>query len=280
MNALWIALIVLVVLVILYLLAIKPRSLHKPDWTPFVKIQYAHRGLHNNESEAPENSLPAFRKAVANQFGIELDVQLTKDRVPVVFHDFTLQRMCGVEGKVCDYTLEELQAFTLLKTKETIPTFASVLEAVNGKVPLIVELKIESMDISLCPTVNKMLSEYKGPYMIESFNPLGLSWYRRYNNSVIRGQLSEQFLKTGEYKGLLYFGLQNLLFNWMTKPDFIAYNHKHYTNLSRQICKVVYRTKSVAWTIRSQKELDDMQAHFDLFIFEGFMPRKIAKRKK
>lgn len=280
MNALTITGIVILVLILLYLLAIKPRGLHKPDWTPFKGIDYAHRGLHNNESDAPENSMTAFRKAVANKFGIELDVQLSKDRVPVVFHDFTLKRMCGVEGKVCDYTLEELKTFKLLDTNEQIPTFKEFLDMVAGKVPLIVELKIEGMDISLCPIVNAMLKEYKGDYCIESFNPLGLSWYRRYNNSVIRGQLADAFIKTGEYKGFLYFLLQNLLLNWLTKPDFIAYNHENYTNLSRQICKIVYHTKSVAWTIRSQKELDDMKAHFDLFIFEGFMPRKIGKKRK
>lgn len=280
MNALTITGIVILVLILLYLLAIKPRGLHKPDWTPFNGIDYAHRGLHNNESDAPENSMIAFRKAVANKFGIELDVQLSKDKVPVVFHDFTLKRMCGVEGKVCDYTLEELKEFRLLHTNEQIPTFKEFLDMVDGKVPLIVELKIEGMDISLCPIVNAMLKEYKGVYCIESFNPLGLSWYRRFNNSVVRGQLSDAFIKTGEYKGFLYFLLQNLLLNWLTKPDFIAYNHQNYTNLSRQICKIVYHTKSVAWTIRSQKELDDMKAHFDLFIFEGFMPRKLGKKKK
>lgn len=280
MNALTITGIVILVLILLYLLAIKPRGLHKPDWTPFNGVDYAHRGLHNNESDAPENSMIAFRKAVANKFGIELDVQLSKDKVPVVFHDFTLKRMCGAEGKVCDYTLEELKEFRLLHTNEQIPTFKEFLDMVDGKVPLIVELKIEGMDISLCPIVNAMLKEYKGVYCIESFNPLGLSWYRRFNNSVVRGQLSDAFIKTGEYKGFLYFLLQNLLLNWLTKPDFIAYNHQNYTNLSRQICKIVYHTKSVAWTIRSQKELDDMKAHFDLFIFEGFMPRKLSKKKK
>ena len=280
MNPFMIVGIVILVLILLYLLAIKPRGLHKPDWTPFKGYDFAHRGLHNNESEAPENSMAAFRKAVANKFGIELDVQLSKDKVPVVFHDFTLKRMCGVEGKLCDYTLEELKEFRLLDTKEQIPTFQEFLEMVDGKVPLIIELKIEWMDITLCPIVNDMLKKYKGAYCIESFNPLGLSWYRRFNNDVIRGQLSEAFVKRGEYKGFLYFLLQNLLLNWLTKPDFIAYNHEDYKNLSRQICKIVYHTKSVAWTIRSQKELDEMKAHYDMFIFEGFLPRKQAKIKK
>ena len=110
MKVLGILLIVLVVLAVLYFLMIMPRMLHKPDTAPFKEWLYAHRGLHDNATEAPENSMAAFRKAVDAGFGIELDIQLTKDRIPVVFHDFTLKRVCGGEGKICDYTYEELQS--------------------------------------------------------------------------------------------------------------------------------------------------------------------------
>lgn len=269
-----IAIIVVIVLLVLYLLAIKPRHVAKAKWEPLSGIHYAHRGLHNNETEAPENSLPAFRKAVANKFGVECDVQLTKDQVPVVFHDFTLNRMCGVEGKVCDYTLAELKEFRLLETKEQIPTFEEFLQVIDGKVPLIIELKVEWMDISVCPIVDKMLAGYKGVYCIESFNPLALSWYRRFRNDVVRGQLAEAFIKRGEYKGFLYFVLQNLLMNFFTRPDFIAYNHEDYKMFNRRMCKKFFHGKAVAWTIHSQKEIDALRNEFDLFIFEGFIPRK------
>ena len=74
-------------------------------------------------------------------------------------------------------------------------------------------------------------------------------------------------------KGLLYFVLEHMLLNCITKPDFIAYNHKYYWTLSRQICKKLYGNLAVAWTIKNQKELDDRRKNFDLFIFEGFVPR-------
>ena len=112
---------------------------------------------------------------------------------------------------------------------------------VNGKVPLIVELKVEWLDISVCPAADALLRKYKGLYCIESFNPMALMWYRRYRNEVVRGQLADEFLKYEEYRSPLYLILQNLLLNWMTKPDFVAYNHKYAGNLSRRLCRSLYK---------------------------------------
>ena len=274
MTALYVVLIVILVLIVLYFLAIKPRLSSQKQWAPFKGVYYAHRGLHDNESEAPENSLPAFKKAVKAGYGIELDVQLTKDRVPVVFHDFTLERACGKPGKVYEYTYEELQQFPLFQSNERIPKFEEVLKVVDGKVPLIVEIKLEWMDLTVCAFVDKLLKEYKGMYCIESFNPLVLTWYRRYHNDVLRGQLSDAFLKEGEYRGVLYWILQNLLLNWMTKPDFVAYNHKYADNLSRRLCRKLYKNMAAAWTIKSQQELEAAKEEFDVFIFDSFIPKK------
>lgn len=272
MTALFIILITAAAFTVLYFLAIMPRMSHKKNRADFFGVFYAHRGLHDNEREAPENSMAAFRKAVKAGYGIEMDVQLTKDKVPVVFHDFTLKRVCGQEGKVCDYTYEELQKFTLCKSEERIPRFQDVLQLVSGRVPLIIELKIEWMDVMVCPLADQLLREYQGIYCIESFNPLALLWYRRYHNEVVRGQLSDGFLKSGEFKGPLYWFLQNLLLNWMTKPDFIAYNHKYADTVSRKLCKSLYKNLSVAWTIKSQQELEAARKSFDLIIFDSFIP--------
>ena len=274
MTALYVVLIVIAVLIVLYFLAIKPRLSRQKQWAPFKGVYYAHRGLHDNESEAPENSLPAFKKAVKAGYGIELDVQLTKDRVPVVFHDFTLERACGKPGKVYEYTYEELQQFPLFQSSERIPKFEEILKEVDGKVPLIVEIKLEWMDLTVCAFVDKLLKEYKGMYCIESFSPLVLTWYRRYHNDVLRGQLSDAFLKEGEYRGVLYWILQNLLLNWMTKPDFVAYNHKYADNLSRRLCRKLYKNMAAAWTIKSQQELEAAKEEFDVFIFDSFIPKK------
>ena len=262
------------ILTFLYLLMIMPRMTGRPDAAPFRNWLYAHRGLHDNDSDAPENSMRAFQKAVDAGFGIEMDVQMTKDGVPVVFHDYTLARICGAEGKVCQYTYEELQQLSLCGSDQKIPRFEDVLKLVDGRVPLIVELKIEAADTCVCPAADKLLSGYKGMYCIESFNPLGVFWYRRNRKKVVRGQLADAFHKEGEYKGPLYFLLQNLMFNWLGKPDFIAYNHKYPGMLSRSLCRSLYRSTAAAWTIKSQAELEEAEKHFDIYIFDSFLPKK------
>ncbi len=273
MVAVTILLICVLVLVFVYFLMIMPRMLGRPDTKAFQKWLYAHRGLHDNQGDAPENSLRAFQKAVEAGYGIELDVQLTKDSIPVVFHDYTLKRICGVEGKLCDYTYEELQQFSLCDSDQRIPKLADVLECVGGKVPLIVELKIEGTDISVCPLADSLLSAYPGMYCMESFNPLGVLWYRRNRKEIVRGQLADAFMKGNEYKGALYFILHHLLFNWLTKPDFIAYNHKYVGELSRRLCRGLYRNTAAAWTIKSQEQLDNAKKHFDIYIFDSFVPK-------
>ena len=90
-------LLILLALAALYIYMICPRIINRPDTTPFKNRHDAHRGLHDNRTSAPENSLEAFRMAVEAGYGIEMDVQLTKDNIPVVFHDKTLKRMCGKE---------------------------------------------------------------------------------------------------------------------------------------------------------------------------------------
>lgn len=272
MKVILIFFICVIILTGLYFLMIMPRVVDKPDISPFVKWLYAHRGLHDNGARIPENSLKAFCRAAEEGFGIELDVQLTKDRVPVVFHDFTLERICGEAGKLCDYTCAELQEFRLCGTEERIPKLEEVLQLVDGRVPLIVELKIERADLSVCPAVDRILTGYKGLYCIESFNPLAIFWYRTHRREIVRGQLADAFLKEGEYVGTLFFLLQNLLLNWVGRPDFIAYNCKYPKVLSRRLCRSLYHSKAAAWTIRSREQLKEAKKYFDIFIFDSFMP--------
>ncbi|MDE7020064.1 MAG: glycerophosphodiester phosphodiesterase [Lachnospiraceae bacterium] len=260
------------VMFLLYLFMIMPRILGRPKRKPYLGVYYAHRGLHDNRTSAPENSMPAFRKAVEAGYGIELDVQLTKDGIPVIFHDFTLERICGVSGKPGDYTFEELQEMKLLQTEEKIPSLQEFLEMVDGRVPLIVELKIEWTDLSLCPAVQKILSGYHGVYCVESFNPLALLWYRRYHKEVMRGQLSTNFRHDGNYKNVLHFSLTHLLMNWATSPDFIAYNCRFKEEPGRRICRKLYKNLAVAWTVKNQKQLESLEKDFDLFIFDSFIP--------
>lgn len=265
--------IILFILLAIYLFAIAPRVFGKPDITPLLDHHYAHRGLHDNKTDAPENSMPAFRKAVEAGYGIELDVQLTRDRIPVVFHDETLERVCGVSGNVRDYTYEELQAFTLCTSSERIPQFADVLKLVDGKVPLIVEIKIHENAAVVCAAADALLRDYKGAYCMESFHPFAVRWYRQNRPDIVRGQLSSNFSKPEKREPFDQKLVHYLLTNVLCRPDFIAYNHQSKYNLSRLIIKALFRPLNVAWTIRSQEELDLSIKDFDLFIFEGFVPK-------
>ena len=274
MMILLILLVSAVVLAVLYLLAVMPRMTNRADIRPFLGRLYAHRELHDNASDAPENSLAAFRKAVEKGFGIELDVQLTKDLVPVVFHDFTLKRVCGVDKKVRELTFDQLQELRLCGSDQRIPSFDQVLRLVKARVPLIIEYKIEALDTRVCELGDRLLSDYPGAYCMESFNPLGVWWYKRHRKEVFRGILSDNYVKNGDraFPAIFYEILHNMLFNFLAKPDFIAYNCRHYKDTARLICRNLYGAPGVAWTIKSQRELEERRADFDLFIFDSFVP--------
>ncbi|TAH66916.1 MAG: glycerophosphodiester phosphodiesterase [Anaerolineaceae bacterium] len=267
--------ILLGVLILLYLLAIMPKLRKNPNRIKFEGWYYAHRGIHDNKHLAPENSLEAFRLAVESGYGIELDVQVTKDLVPVVFHDYNLHRACGVNKKVSELDYEELLQYKLFKSQERIPTLREVLDIIEGKVPIIVELKIPWKPDDTCMAASEELKDYSGLYCIESFNPFGLGWYKKHHPEIIRGQLSTDFAKEKiEGSKMQYFILKHLLFNFHTKPDFIAYQHKYKKGLSFTICRKLYRAWSVAWTIKSQEDLENSKDYYDLFIFENFSPQK------
>ena len=265
LMAIWI---LLLIIAGIYLFLIAPRMINKPDRSALYGVFYAHRGLFDNQSNAPENSLKAFERAVEAGYGIEFDVQLSKDDIPVVFHDASLKRMCGVDGKVWEYTLEELQNMKLADSVQTIPTLEAVLKVVGGKVPLIIEYKMDRVDTKVCELGNALLKQYPGPYCIESFHPSAVRWYRKNRPDIIRGQLSENYKRVGK-KGFAYWGMKNLLSDVATRPDFIAYCHKDAKNFSRRVCRKL-GALSVAWTIKNQEQYEKAKQEFDLFIFEGF----------
>lgn len=274
--------VVIVIIVCVYFFMVKPNGRHLVEADEFKKCRLvAHRGLHDNTSEAVENSLLAFRLAVEAGYGIEMDVQLSKDGIPVVFHDSLLARVARdennqpVQGKVCDYTYEELLQLHLLDSKEKIPTFKEFLDLVNGQVPLIIELKLDDGDkeLAVCPVVKEMLETYHGLYCIESFNPLAVAWYKKHKPNVMRGQLSTMYTKNGKHKPI-YYMMEYLLLNFMTKPDFIAYDVRYTNNISRKICYKLFHNTAVSWTIRSLEELEKVKDEYDIFIFEGCKPSK------
>ena len=216
---------------------------------PFWGRNFAHRGLHSRDKSVPENSLKAFELASAAGYGMELDVQLTKDGQVVVFHDDELRRVCGVEGKVWDYTFSELQKFSLCGTRGAI----------------ICELKNGPRNRELCKKTYDLIAAYPGEICVESFNPMIVAWFRFHAPELLRGQLA-----TDEYKdrsALQGFLLRNCLLNFLARPQFIAYKLVK-RPLTVRFSELLGAMR-VAWTSHEPRN----EKGQDAVIFEFYKPR-------
>lgn len=256
-----------------YLFASAPGIHKKKKWQHLTGWDYAHRGLYDNEHGIPENSMAAFRRAVDKGYGIELDVHLTADNQLVVFHDDTLTRMCGMNKKISSFLYSDLMQLRLLGTEEGIPLFKDVLELIDGKVPLIIELKVDGSNQNLlCPLVWQLLSRYKGDYCIESFHPFVLQWFKRHEPQVVRGQLSCNFFKENPHCDIVLFLMLNLMTNFFTHPDFIAYKYLDLDNPAVIYNRKLFHIMTVVWTIPGKPTYDRFKNKVDVMIFEGFEP--------
>lgn len=178
-------LIIVLILALLWVLAVQGRSSH-PGMKELRGWNYAHRGLHGDGTA--ENSMTAFRLAVENGYGMEFDLHLLKDGNLGVMHDSLLNRTTGQAGRIEDLYTQDLKNYRLENTEDTIPQFADVLTLVDGKVPLIIELKPEDGNhAKLAETACKMLEGYKGVFCIESFDPRCIAWLRKNGRTSFAG---------------------------------------------------------------------------------------------
>ena len=219
----------------------------------------AHRGLHNEKY--PENSIGAFKRAIRKNYIIELDVHLLKDGTVVVFHDDNLYRMCGKRKEIKNYTYTELRKLNLLKTNYIIPTLESVLKLVDGRVPIIVELKYDLKAGLLEEKVSNLLDNYKGEFCVKSFSPLSILWFRKNRPDYIRGLLISNKTRTIKEK-LMHSFIPFLI----CKPDFISCNYLLYNN--KKIKKYMKKHPVIAWTIRTDKIYKKYKNKFSNLIVE------------
>jgi glycerophosphoryl diester phosphodiesterase len=240
----------------------------------YKNVKYAHRGMHDDQRA--ENSLSAFAAAKENGFGIELDVRLSRDGELVVFHDADLTRMVGKEGKVIDFTAAELKEMSLAGTKDGIPTLREVLDLIDGAVPLLIEIKMGTGESGVAEKFLEVIDGYKGDYIVESFHPIALKIVKKARPDILRGILSYEYMKDERYKGKLLFRLsQNLLLNFLMRPDFIAYEKNGYTVKNLRFVRRTFGTPLIAWTVKSRAEEDACVSHgFDTVIFENYIPEK------
>ena len=167
-------------------LCVMPSFQKHPLQRKFFHRCFAHRGLFDNQTRC-ENSLSAFEAAAQAGYGIELDLQMTADGKIVVFHDDDLQRMCSSPLVIEQATYAQLQEYNLGETFEKIPLFSQVLAQVNGRVPLIVEIKSTERIERTCLKVYDLLRNYPGDYCIESMNPLIMGWFAKNEPHIMRG---------------------------------------------------------------------------------------------
>ncbi len=238
----------------------------KSSWV--INKPIAHRGLHN--FDFPENSLPAFENAVKHGFAIELDVRIISDQNIIVFHDEKLSRMTNRDGYVPSLKLEDLDGIKLRKTEYSIPTFEKVLETVDGKVPILIEIKKAGQSFALEEKLLDMLKGYNGDYAVESFDPNCLQFFYKTAPQILRGQLSSYFhhsdIDASHHDKRL---LKKLKFNDVSHPDFVAYK---VTNLPNKYVKNA-GLPVVAWTVKSELQAQKAQSFCDNYIFEGFLPK-------
>ena len=227
------------------------------------RARFAHRGLHNINAGVPENSILAFSLAVKEGFGIELDVHLSKDGKLVVEHDDTLQRTAHSPLVIEQCAWEEIRDLTLEGTQEKLPLFNDVLKLVDGKVPLLVEMKaVGGNQKALAAAVADALLPYGGPYCVESFDPRALYWLRRFAPQIVRGQLAGDVNREKpNVHPAVNFALRHYLVNILSRPDFLAYDYRDRKNISFRVCRALFRPPVFFWTVKSA-EAENITADF------------------
>lgn len=262
--------IAIVLIFAFYIFAIRGRVGYK-KLSELKGFDYAHRGLHGNG--VAENSMTAFRKAKEKGYGIEFDIHLLRDGSLAVIHDSALKRTTSAEGIIEDLTEEELKLYNLENTEDTIPTFKEVLDLYNGAAPLIIELKAHKNQAALAKAAADALKDYNGAYCIESFDPRCILWLKKNRPEIIRGQLAQNFFKTNDKLNFfIKFLLTNNLLNFITKPDFVAYNFSHRKLLATRLCQKLWKMQMVGWTIRTKETQKQVKNENWLSIFEYFLP--------
>ncbi|EHR61489.1 glycerophosphodiester phosphodiesterase family protein [Saccharomonospora cyanea] len=237
------------------------------DWLRTTPI--AHRGLHDDRR--PENSMPAFEAALRSGYGVELDIHPSADNRLVVMHDDDLARMTGTNAKVAALDATEVSRLTLLGTDATVPLLDDVLDLVDGRVPVLVEIKPGTRAHQIGPAVAKLLRTYRGPVAVQSFDPRIVDWFRRERPSVLRGQLAgaltDHSLPRAQ-KALL----RSMAANVVTRPDFLAFDVDSMPSAWVSVWRRTLRVPLLLWTVRTTRQHHRAFRYGANVIFENMRP--------
>ena len=238
----------------------------------------AHRGLHNAKKGIVENTLPAFAAAISKNYGIECDLRPSAGGLPVVFHDETLQRLTTSKGRVADLDAAALKRVKHKVGGAGIATFAEMLTAVDGAVPLLVEIKseLELPERAFLSQIAKLASAYRGPIALMSFDPAVMLAIKDLAPKVPRGIVSGTYAGTGWWNRKISkaraANLRDLLEAGPVDPHFYAYQVSALPTPVTRFVREVLELPLFTWTVRTAKERTSAQNWADAEIFEGSEP--------
>jgi glycerophosphoryl diester phosphodiesterase len=242
------------------------------DWLRTLPI--AHRGLHDAAKGLIENSPSAFEAAARAGYGIELDVHCSSDGEVIVFHDRTLDRVTRQSGPLKERSAHDLTQILLDGGGDTIPTLTQVIDQVDGRVPILVEIKNQGRTVGgLEARVAECLTSYSGAAAVQSFNPYSMAWFAKNAPDILRGQISQHYGDTSEVKLSPHerFVLRHLLLTPISRPHFIAYDCDALPAPAPRLARAL-GMPVLSWTVRSADVAARVLSHADNIIFEGFRP--------
>lgn len=244
-----------------------------PDWLTARPI--AHRGFHDNRAGRIENTLAAAEAAIAHKFAIECDLQLSIDGAVVVFHDDTLDRLTVASGAIKAKSLAELRKTRFRDGDAAIPTLEELLDLVDGRVPLVIELKSRfDGNRKLEAAAAKILAGYSGPAVVMSFDPASMIAMRRLAPMLPRGMLADRFRKA-DWPDLplpLRLAAASMVGALAVLPTFVAYNVSALPASPPLALRHFFRLPLLTWTVRTEADRAKARAWADQIIFEDFDP--------
>jgi glycerophosphoryl diester phosphodiesterase len=240
-------------------------------WDRLLSPPVAHRGLWSRDG-APENSLAAFDAACAAGYGVELDVQLSADGEAMVFHDETLARMTGADGRLRDRTAAELAELRLSGTEAGIPTLLETLTLVGRRALVLVEIKTPAGVVGpLEQRVHDVLIDHAGPVAVIGFNPASHAWFAERSPGVLRGLNSYSYRDAAGLTPAERDALARLEQVEIARPHFLALGLDMLPSAEAARLRA-QGLPVVAWTVREPEQWAGVSEVCDNLIFEGFRP--------
>jgi glycerophosphoryl diester phosphodiesterase len=242
----------------------------------WLKRPIAHRGLHDAASGVIENSAAAVTAALGHGYAIEVDLQCAAGRMPVVFHDATLDRLTGETGAVADREVEALRAIPLRGTTNRILSLPDLLALVGGYVPLVLEVKSTwTRDGEFEANIAGQLASYDGPIAVMSFDPYSVAAFREVAPALPRGLIGCRFAAADHWADLSHsqrFAMRHLLTSAFARPHFIAYDIGALPAVAPLIAKYMFGLPLLTWTVRTEADRARALRYADAMIFEGIEP--------